>query len=54
LINKRRFYCSHCKKPFTEPISGIGKGRRTTERLRSAIWGLLDSWWVISKNKMGT
>ncbi len=37
LINKRRFYCSHCKKPFTEPISGIGKGRRTTERLRSAI-----------------
>jgi transposase len=37
LISKRRFYCSHCKKPFTEPISGIGKGRRTTERLRSAI-----------------
>ncbi len=37
LINKRRFYCSHCKKPFTEPVSGIGKGRRTTERLRSAI-----------------
>lgn len=37
VINKRRFYCSHCKNPFTEPVSGIGKGRRTTERLRSAI-----------------
>jgi hypothetical protein len=33
LINKRRFYCSDCKKSFTEPISGIGKGQRTTERL---------------------
>jgi transposase len=37
LINMRRFYCSDCRKPFTEPISGIGKGRRMTERFRSGI-----------------
>lgn len=38
-IKKRRFYCKRCKKPFTEPIAGIMKGRRTTERYRrSVLW----------------
>lgn len=32
-IEKRRFYCKTCKRPFTEPIGGIKKGHRTTERL---------------------
>lgn len=31
---KRRFFCKNCRKPFTEPVSGISKGRRTTERFR--------------------
>lgn len=38
-IIKRRFYCKTCRKPFTEPIQGIFKGRRTTERFRrSLLW----------------
>lgn len=38
-IKKRRFYCKHCKKPFTEPISGVRKGKRTTERFRrDLLW----------------
>lgn len=38
-ILKRRFSCKTCKKPFTEPIGGIRKGKRTTERFRrSLLW----------------
>lgn len=37
VIRKRRLYCKHCKKPFTEPVDGILPGRRTTQRLRRAI-----------------
>jgi transposase len=36
-IRKRRFYCKPCRKPFTEPVSGIGKGRRFTERFRRGL-----------------
>lgn len=36
-LTKRRFFCKPCKKPFTEPIAGIRKGRRTTERYRNAL-----------------
>jgi transposase len=36
-IKKRRFYCKSCKKPFTEPVSGIKKGFRTTDRFRRHI-----------------
>jgi transposase len=36
-VVKRRFYCKTCKKPFTEPLSGVKKGRRTTERYRRGI-----------------
>lgn len=36
-IRKRRFFCKKCQKPFTEPISGISKGKRTTERFRRAL-----------------
>lgn len=39
IIRKRRFYCKNCKKPFTEPVQGIRKGKRTTERFnRSLLW----------------
>ena len=36
-IKKRRFWCRKCHKPFTEPISGIGKGMRTTHRFRKHV-----------------
>jgi transposase len=38
-IEKRRFWCKNCRKPFTEYIPGIKKGARSTERLRrSVLW----------------
>ena len=36
-IFKRRFYCKLCRKPFTEPIPGVRKGKRTTERFRRGL-----------------
>lgn len=36
-ILKRRFFCKLCRKPFTEPIAGIRKGKRTTERFRRGL-----------------
>lgn len=37
ILKKRRFFCKPCKKPFMEPVEGIRKGRRTTERYRRQI-----------------
>ncbi len=38
-IEKRRFWCAPCRKPFTEYIPGIKKGSRTTERFkRHVLW----------------
>lgn len=36
-IQKRRFWCHNCQKPFTEYIPGIKKGSRTTERFKRAV-----------------
>lgn len=36
-ILKRRFRCLGCKKVFTEPVSGVGKGYRTTHRYRKSL-----------------
>jgi transposase len=36
-VRKRRFWCNACRKPFTEPVPGIKKGARTTERYRHSI-----------------
>lgn len=36
-ILKRRFRCLNCKKVFTEPVQGVRKGHRTTERFRRGI-----------------
>ena len=36
-VKKRRFFCKPCKKPFTEPIPGVGKGKRTTQRYSKAV-----------------
>lgn len=39
LVRKRRFSCRPCGRPFTEPVPGIRKGYRTTERYRrSLLW----------------
>lgn len=38
-VRKRRFSCRPCRRPFTEPIKGIKKGCRTTERFeRDIVW----------------
>src|SRR6185312_12093435 len=36
-IKKRRFYCKTCRKPFTEPVQGITKRQRTTQRYRRTV-----------------
>ena len=36
-IQKRRFRCPQCHRPFTEPVAGIQKGSRSTERYRKQI-----------------
>jgi transposase len=37
VIRKRRFRCPECKKVFTEPVSGIRKGFRTSEKYRGQV-----------------
>ena len=36
-ILKHRYYCKRCRKPFTEAVSGIWPGRRTTSYFRKSI-----------------
>lgn len=36
-VLKRRFRCPGCKKVFTEPVQGVRKGHRTTERYRRGV-----------------
>lgn len=36
-ILKRRFRCPHCKSVFTEPVNGISKGARITQRMQKHI-----------------
>lgn len=36
-VLKRRFRCPNCKKVFTEPIQGVRKGFKTTERYRRGV-----------------
>jgi transposase len=36
-VRKRRFWCKSCKKAFTEPVPGVRKGYRTTERYRRRL-----------------
>ena len=36
-IHKRRFRCQPCAKPFTEPVPGIRKRARFTERYKRAV-----------------
>ncbi|HEV8246182.1 MAG TPA: ISL3 family transposase [Polyangiaceae bacterium] len=36
-VKKRRFACATCQRPFTEPIDGVRKGYRTTQRYRRRL-----------------
>lgn len=36
-ILKRRFRCPSCKKVFTEPVQGVRKGFKTSERFRRGV-----------------
>jgi transposase len=36
-VRKRRLFCRPCRKPFTEPVLGIRKRGRVTERYRKSI-----------------
>ncbi len=36
-IRKRRFLCKNCKSVFREPVNGIYKGFRTTQRYRKHL-----------------
>ncbi len=36
-VLKRRFRCPNCKKVFTEPLNGVRKGFKTTERFRRGL-----------------
>ena len=38
MITKRRFRCPKCKGVFTEPVQGIKKGFRTSEKFRRSIF----------------
>jgi transposase len=48
-VKKRRFYCRPCKKPFTEPLPGVKKGRRTTERYRRGLLWACENFTDLSK-----
>lgn len=36
-VRKRRLWCKPCHLPFTEPLPGVRKGFRTTERFRRGV-----------------
>jgi len=48
-ILKRRFFCKPCGKPFTEPVQGIRKGKRTTERFRRSLLWACENFTDLSK-----
>ncbi len=37
IVHKRRLWCKPCGKPFTEPLTGVRKGFRHTERFGRAV-----------------
>ena len=50
-ITKHRYYCKTCRKPFTEPISGIMPKRRTTQRYRRSLLWACENFSDLSKVK---
>jgi len=43
-VLKRRFRCPACRKVFTEPVQGVRKGFKTTERFRRDIKWACDNY----------
>ena len=43
-VLKRRFRCPNCRKVFTEPLQGVRKGHRTTERFRRGVKWACDNY----------
>lgn len=36
-IEKHRYYCKHCRKPFTEAVDGVWPRRRSTSHFRKTV-----------------
>jgi transposase len=50
-VRKRRLYCKPCRKPFTEPMAGVRKGARTTQRFKAHILWACDNFTNLSQVK---
>jgi transposase len=50
-IIKRRYFCKPCKKPFTEPVTGIMPRRKTTQRFRRSLLWACDNFSDLKKVK---
>lgn len=48
-VLKRRFRCPGCKKVFTEPLNGVRKGFKTTERFRRGLKWASDNFKDLSR-----
>jgi transposase len=48
-IQKHRYYCKNCRKPFTESVEGIYPRRRTTQRFRKAVLKACGNYLNLSK-----
>lgn len=51
-VKKRRFFCKPCKRPFTEPISGIHKGKKTTQRYRAHVLWACENYTDLNRVRM--
>ena len=48
-VDKRRLWCKPCRKPFTEPLPGVRKGFRHTERYGRAALRACETYSDLSK-----
>ena len=49
VIHKHRWWCKKCRKPFTEPVSGILPRRKTTQRFRKSILSACENYCDLSR-----
>lgn len=54
IISKRRFRCRHCGHVFTEPIPGISKGSRTTQRFKNHVLWACENFQDLEKVKVAS
>jgi transposase len=48
-LQKRRFWCGKCRKPFMEPVIGTKKGHRTSERFKKAVLWACENYTSLKK-----